>query len=49
MFLIILQNYTIVLKFIRFNNPTAVEGPTVVAHGGWPYYRWRRRLQEQSA
>jgi lipid-A-disaccharide synthase-like uncharacterized protein len=37
-FLIILQNYTTVSKFIRFNDQTpwrtAVEGPTTVAHGG---------------
>jgi hypothetical protein len=38
-FLIILQNYTTVWKFIKFDHQpswaTAVAGPTAIAHGGW--------------
>jgi hypothetical protein len=42
-FLIILQNYTAVSKFISFDNqpPWAVASPTAVGHNGC-----RRRLQE---
>jgi hypothetical protein len=45
-FLIILQNYTTVSKFIRFDHQTPWRtaatvghdgsGPTAVAHDGWP-------------
>jgi hypothetical protein len=35
-FLIILQNYTIVLKFIRFDNQPPCATAAAVSHGGCP-------------